>query len=243
MNIESPTHDQVVLGTLEGPIRQAGKPDLHDQFIVSHGKSGVLGVFTAAEALLLRRGQRVIVQTGRGVEIGAVLGPATLRQARLLGAASSGRLLRRADGADEARRADLALLEQQLFDAGRAWLERAALALDILDVDLLFDGQQALVQFVGNDADTEKLAHALEAQFRLTVRLENLAVPSVHEAEEHAHGGCDKPDCGRTGGGGGCTTCSTGGGCSSCGSSKVDLRPYFSHLRDKLEASQRIPLA
>jgi hypothetical protein len=216
----------------------------HDQFIVSHGKSGVLGVFTAAEALSLRRGQHVILQTGRGVELGTVLGPATLRQARLLGAVSTGQLLRRAADADEARRAGLALLEQQLFDAGRAWVTQAALALEILDVDLLFDGQQALVQFVGKDAGAEKLAQALEEQFRLTVRLENLAVPGVPEPEEHAHGGCDKPDCGRTAdGAGGCTTCSTGGGCSSCGSGKVDLRPYFGHLRDKMEANQRIPLA
>jgi cell fate regulator YaaT (PSP1 superfamily) len=211
-----------------------------DQFIVSHGKSGVLGVFTAAAAVPLRRGQRVIVRTGRGVEMGQVLSPATLRQARLLGATSAGQLLRRADEADEARRAELAFLEQQLFDAARSSAETASLALEILDVDLLFDGQQAIVQFVGSDAETDRLAHALEVQFRLTVRLENLAVPS--EPEEHGHGGCDKPDCGKTAGGG-CTTCSTGGGCSSCGSGKVDLRPYFGHLRDKMEAKGRIALA
>jgi hypothetical protein len=67
-----------------------------------------------------------------------------------------------------------------------------------------------------------------------------LAVPAAPDA--HEHGGCDKPDCGRTAGGG-CTSCSSGGGCSSCGSSKVDLRPYFSHLRDKMEAKGRIALA
>ncbi len=211
-----------------------------DQFIVSHGKSGVLGVFTAAEAMPLRRGQRVIVQTGRGIEIGTVLSPATLRQARLLGAVSSGQLLRLANDADEARRGGLALLEQQLFDAARAHAQSASLGLEILDVDLLFDGQQAVVQFVGSDADTENLAHALEERFTLTVRLENLATPAA--PQEHDHGGCDKPDCGKTAGGG-CTTCSSGGGCSSCGSSKVDLRPYFSHLRDKMEAKGRISLA
>lgn len=212
---------------------------LWDQFIVSHGKSGVLGVFTSPVALPLRRGERVIVQTGRGIEIGTVLAPATLRQARLLGATSAGQLLRRATEEDDSRRAGLALLEQQLFDAARAGAETAALSLEILDVDLLFDGRQAFVQFVGNDADTEKLARALEAQFRLTVRLENLVAPT--QPEEHEHGGCDKPDCGRTAGGG-CTTCSSGGGCSSCGSSKVDLRPYFSHLRDRMESTSRIPL-
>ncbi len=232
---------------LAGPAQRRKAPSpaaSHDQFIVSHGKSGVLGVFTAAEPLALKRGQHAIVKTGRGVELGTVLGPATLRQARLLGATSTGQLLRGADAADEARRADLGLLERQLFDAGRTWVQDAGLALEILDVDVLFDGAQAIVQFVGNDAGAEKFAAALEEQFRLIVRLENPVVPSAPEPAEHAHGGCDKPDCGRTAdGGGGCTTCSTGGGCSSCGSSKVDLRPYFSHLREKMEANQRIPLA
>src|SRR5262245_8644526 len=48
----------------EGPGARA-----HDQFIVSFGKIGALGVFTAAEPLMLRRGQAVIVQTNRGLEI------------------------------------------------------------------------------------------------------------------------------------------------------------------------------
>ena len=64
----------------------------HDQFVVSHGKSGALGVFTAAEPLPLRRGQAVILQTNRGIEMGRVLSPATLRQARILGATSAGTL-------------------------------------------------------------------------------------------------------------------------------------------------------
>jgi cell fate regulator YaaT (PSP1 superfamily) len=210
----------------------------HDQYIVSHGKSGFLGVFTAAEPLTLARGQGVIVQTTRGAEFGSVLAPASLWQARLLGAVSAGSLLRGADEADHARRRDLAEREQQIFEAAQSFAADAALAIDVLDVDLLFDGTQAIVQFLGQEEDTEKLAHALEEQFELTVRLENVAVPK----DEHAHGGCDKPDCGRSAGGGGCDTCSSGGGCSSCGAGKVDLRPYFRHLRDKMDSHQRIPL-
>lgn len=216
-----------------------------DQFLVSHGKSGILGVFHSPEATTLPRGQAVIVRTGRGVEIGTVLGPASLRQARNFGAGALGELLRRAAAEDETRRADLTVREQELFDAGRSFAGHHGLPLEILDVDLLFDGEHAFVQFVGEDADSDKLAVALESQFRLTVRLENLATPAEPENHEHEHAGCDKPDCGRSGGGGGgCTTCSTGGGCSSCGSSaKVDLRPYFSHLRDQIDSNRRIPLA
>ena len=126
----------------------------------------------------------------------------------------------------------------QLFEACRSWAANVALALEVLDVDLLFDGQHAIVQFIGAEADAERLAPELEKHFKLTLRFENLAVPAPPAEEEHR---CDKPDCGRDAGG--CTTCSTGGGCSSCGSAKVDMRDYFGHLRTKMETNQRIPLA
>jgi hypothetical protein len=208
-----------------------------DQFVVSYGKSGALGVFTSSEFLILRRGQRVLVKTSRGAEIGAVLCPASIMQARLLGAISSGDLLRCVNADDEVHRDRRAEIEQRLFDASRAWAKQDGLELEILDVDLLFDGAQAIVQFVGSDAGSESLAAALEEQFALKVRLENLAAPK----EEHEHAHCDKPDCGRLNGGGGCTTCGTGGGCSTCGSGATDLREYFGHLRTKMES--RIPLA
>jgi len=219
----------------EDPVAAA----THDQFVVSHGKSGALGVFTSSEPLILRRGQKVLVQSNRGVETGSVLCPATLLQARLLGATSSGSLLRDLTCEDEAQRDSLADIEQRIFETSRAWAARDALALEILDVDVMFDAKQAIVQFVGNETDTENLAQALEEHFALTIRLENLTAP---KEEEHEHGGCDKPDCGRTAGGsGGCTTCSTGGGCSTCGSGKTDLKEYFGHLRTKMES--RTPLA
>jgi PSP1 C-terminal conserved region len=221
--------------------RMARAEAAHDQFIVNHGKSGIVGVFTAIEALPLRRGRLVVVQTSRGVEIGAVLGPATLLQARLLGADSAGSLLRAATPEDEMLRAELALREHHLFEQCRVRAVDKGLALEILDVDFLFDGQNAIVQFLGQEADAEAFAQEVEQQFGLNIRLENLAVPTPPEEHEH---GCGKPDCGREDGeGGGCTTCSTGGGCSSCGSNKVDMREYFGHLRAKMETSQRIPLA
>jgi hypothetical protein len=212
--------------------------DAHDQYVVNYGKSGAVGVFTAETPLALRRGQEVVIQSPRGIEIGAVMCVATLHQARLLGAVSAGPLLRPLNHEDEAARAELAAREQALFETSRAWALRDGRALEILDVELLFDGRQAVLQFVGEEADTGAFAQALELHFGLTIRLENLAAPRPHDEAEH---GCGKPDCGRSAGGG-CDTCSSGGGCSSCGSGKVDMRQYFGHLRDKMEAQHRIPL-
>lgn len=211
--------------------------DERDQFVVTHGKSGVIGVFTLTEPGSFRRGQRVLVQTTRGLETGTVLGPASVQQARLFGATSSGLLLRSRTEQDEKRRTELAGLEQQIFEFARAAAARDGFGLEILDVDLFFDGQQAIVQFVGNDTDTETLALELEHHFHVTIRLENLVVPAAPEEQGSK---CDKPDCGKEAGG--CTSCSTGGGCSSCGTGKkVDMSEYFGHLRTKM--ANRIPLA
>jgi hypothetical protein len=202
-----------------------------DQFLVGYGKSGAVGIFLTVEALPLRRGAAVITQTARGVERGTILGPATLRQARLLGAVSSGSILRRASADDQARCAELAARADEIFVASRARAE--GLGIDVLDADLLFDGRSVILQFVGAGTELDGFAQALEQEFDVTVRLENLAAVPV---EEH---GCGKPDCGHAAGG--CSTCASGGGCSSCGSAKVDMRDYFSHLRTQME-QRRTPL-
>lgn len=226
------------------PLAPAPDAVVADQYVVAFGKSGGLGCFTVVEPLDLVRGDRVVVQTPRGIELGDVLGPATLRQARLIGAQASGDILRRATEDDRSIVPQLQQQADELFAASRVVAERLALPLQILDVEVLLDRRHVLVQFVGGgEADVTKLVEALQIQDELQIRFENLAGPQVDEHDDHSHGGCDKPDCGRTNGGqGGCTSCSTGGGCSSCGTGKPDMRAYFAHLRGKMEEAHRTPL-
>jgi hypothetical protein len=214
------------------------RPGAALQFVVGFGKGGGVGVFTAAEPMVLRRGTRVVVGTPRGTEAGSVLCPATVRQARLLGATASGPLLRNLDHDDEACLAAQRALGLRLFEAARRQAQQERFALEVLDAEILLDGVHAIVQFVGDEPRLDACALALEQQFNRQVRFENVAQPAAPVEEEH--GGCGKPDCGRTEGG--CSTCSTGGGCSSCGSSKVDLRDYFGHLREKMADNHRRPL-
>jgi cell fate regulator YaaT (PSP1 superfamily) len=216
------------------PVPPLNELEATDQYLVGYGKSGALGVFMAGSPLTLRRGMSVIVRTPRGVELGHVRGPATLRQARVLGAVASGELLRCATAADEDQRACLAQRAEQLFASSRQLARQQFLTIEVLDVELLFDGQRAILQYVGDDVRLEAYAQELTRCAGVEVQLENLAAPQ----EEH-DAGCGKPDCGR--GGGGCTSCGSDGGCASCGSHKVDLRDYFAHLRTQME-SRRMPL-
>jgi cell fate regulator YaaT (PSP1 superfamily) len=209
-----------------------------EHFLVSYGKSGGLGSFSAAEPLALERGDRVIVDTPRGRELGTVLCPASVRQARLLGAVASGTIIRPVTTADDATMAEACSLSQRLFEAGRQLAQSRELSLEILDVDVFFE-DRALLQFIGADIpELDTFAQTLSDSFHVDIRLENLALPQAPAEVQ----GCGKPDCGKTAGGGSCSTCSTGGGCSSCGSAATDLRPYFAHLREKMEVGQRTSL-
>src|SRR5207253_8508299 len=98
----------------------------------------------------LRRGDRVLIDTPRGREAGTVLCPASVRQSRLLGAVTSGAIIRTLTPADDATLIQMRATEQRLFDAGRELARTQGLPLEILDVDMLFE-ERAVLQVVGVD--------------------------------------------------------------------------------------------
>ena len=121
-----------------------------EHFIISYGKSGGLGSFSASEPLTLDRGARVVIDSPRGREVGTVLCPASVRQARLLGAVASGSIVRPISVADQVNLEASHSLSQQLFDASRQLACERELPLEILDVDVFLE-RQAVVQFIGED--------------------------------------------------------------------------------------------
>jgi hypothetical protein len=215
--------------------------DAPSEYLVSHGKSGGFGRFRAVEPLVCQRGDRVVVRSARGFELGVVMCPATARHAHLLKDRSMGELLRRATSEDEQRAELLRQHSQCLFEDTRRSVSALSLPLEVLDAEILLDGRSAIIQHLRwADCDLEPLVQTLSHQHDLTLLMEDLALPG--EPEE-SHGGCGQPNCGRAQGGA-CSSCGSDGGCSSCGSGKVDLRAYFAHLRTKMEENpQRIPLA
>ena len=203
-------------------------------YFVSHGKNGGVGSFAALADLTLRRGDRVLVRSPRGQEVGAILRPAASHGPGALTLKHSGIILRRLTPADDAALAEARRVEDRLFEGGRKLARAWNLPLEILDAEVLFD-RRATLHFLGEeDPRLGDFAEALAESLQLDVLLENLALP----AEPLAAGGCGKPDCGRAEGGG-CSTCGTGG-CSTCASHATDLRPYFAHLRERMEEREKI---
>src|SRR5262245_57559591 len=116
------------------------------EYLISHGGSGALGRFAPQPPLECGRGDRVVVESRRGLELGVVLCPVTPRHARLLPDPAVGRLIRRAGAEDEEAARRLRARSHQLFADGRRLAAELRLPIEILDVELLLDGRRAVVQ-------------------------------------------------------------------------------------------------
>jgi cell fate regulator YaaT (PSP1 superfamily) len=205
------------------------------EYLVSHGKGGAFGRFASATPLECARGQRVVIKSLRGLEIGSVLCAATSGHAHMLGKAPVCDLLRTATPADEDTAIRMDLLGQTLFKEARGLACELGVSFEVVDVEVLLDGGQAIVQHLSpEETDATALVQQLTDRHRIQILLENLAI----SVTENAHG-CGKPDCGRINGAG-CSDCGSGGGCSSCGAGKVDMSAYFTHLRTKMESQRRL---
>jgi hypothetical protein len=155
---------------------------------------------------------------------------------RFLARTAVGIILRRLEADDERK---LQLLEergQSLFEHARRLVEELDLPLEIVDVELLLDGRQALIHHLRRvECDYRPLVSTLARTHDVLITMQNLATPAVLEE------GCGKPGCGH--GAGGCSSCGSGG-CSTCsqGAKKEEVAAYLSRLRQGMESSTRTPL-
>jgi cell fate regulator YaaT (PSP1 superfamily) len=206
------------------------------EYLVSYGGAGDFGRFHAAAPLACRRGDRVVVRSHRGLELGSVLCPATPGHAHFLPNTTVGQLLRPASAEDEAQAGHQRERAAALCEDARHLAVERGLPLEVLDAEMLLDGEQAILHHLHwADFDERELVSALSRQYDLRVRLHALKSEAAEE-EEH---GCGRPDCG--GGSGGCSSCSSGG-CSTCGAGTTDMRAYFAALREQMQRQDRVPL-
>jgi hypothetical protein len=209
------------------------------EYLLSYGLTGEFGRFRTARPLECRRGDRVVVRTHRGVEMARVLRQATPRHAHYLPNTTVGQLLRVAVPEDEQQQADLRQRAQELFERGRALAAELDLPLELLDVEVLLDGEHAVLhQLRWAECDVRPFVSTLSREFGLHLALEDLAhdrpAASEEEEEELAHG-CGREGCGSEGGGGGCSSCGSGG-CSTCGMGAAETQAYFAQLREQMES-------
>jgi hypothetical protein len=204
------------------------------EYLLSYGRLGDFGRFRSGKPLPCRRGDRAVVRTHRGLEVGEVLREATPQHATFLPNTSVGQLLRLLTPADEESAARAVERGQALFTRAAELGRKLSLPLEVLDTEVLLDGEHGVIHLLRwEEGDVRPFVSTLSREFALHVALADLTRgPAAPVAEEEEQGGCGKEGCG----GGSCSSCGTGGGCGTCGTSKPEkVQGYFAGLRDKME--------
>jgi cell fate regulator YaaT (PSP1 superfamily) len=167
------------------------------QHLVRVGALGNVGRFTSVDAVRYPRAARVIVRTGRGLEVGEVLAEPEGSDA----SSADGSILRGVTVADDLLLARLERNRDEAYAACNARLAEMQTSAVLMDVEHLFDGRTLVFYFLGEmtpalSALTDELAELYESQ----VQFRQFA-DAVNE-------GCG-PGCG-TDAAAGCKTCVSG---------------------------------
>jgi cell fate regulator YaaT (PSP1 superfamily) len=206
------------------------------EFLLSYGNMGEFGRFRSAAPLSCERGTMVVLRSHRGLELGVVLCAATPGHAQFLPNTTVGQMVRLA-GPEDVRQAEaMSQRGRSIFEEGRRLVAELGLSLELLDVEVTLDGEQAILHHLPwGEFDERDLVSALARSYDLRIRLHSLKTEAEPESEEEH--GCGREDCGRVSGDG----CGSNGGCATCGSSQPrDLKAYFADLRQQMH--QRTPL-
>src|SRR5262245_41917654 len=107
-----------------GALLMAGK------YLTRHGAMRFLGEFTAAEDAAYLRGDRVVVRTERGLELGEVLCEASERAVQLIAEPTGGQVVRRMTEQDHAEVVRLREAEAREFDTCNRFIAARKLQME-----------------------------------------------------------------------------------------------------------------
>jgi hypothetical protein len=190
-----------------------------DGYLVQYGRSAFVGRF-AANGVVVGRGERVVVETVRGVEVGSVLAvvPSPTQP--------DGVTLRSAGTTEHPSECNDLLGRAEQLIHGKP--------VSFVDAERLIDGTCLLHVLPWGEVELTDVCERLSAEFGTPVRVFDV---SAQEATVDPPTGCGKPDCGEGGcGTGGCNTCSRGSVKSA-----EELTAYFADLRRQMD-DRRTPL-
>jgi cell fate regulator YaaT (PSP1 superfamily) len=201
------------------------------EYLLSYGRLGDFGRFRSGKPLGCRRGDRAVVRTHRGLEVGEVLREALPGHAAFLPNTSVGQLLRLLAPADEETLRRTRERGRGICDRASGLGQELGLPLEVIDAEVLFDGEHGVLHLLRwEDCDVRPFVSTLSREFELHVALADLTrSQEAHVEEEHA--GCGEENCG----GGNCSSCGSGG-CNTCGTGKPEeVKEYFAGLREKVD--------
>jgi cell fate regulator YaaT (PSP1 superfamily) len=178
-------------------VSEDTKPELpshrNPRFVVRCGNVRTLHVCTTRE--LWRHGDRVIVRTPRGMELGEVLSEATPEALAWLDSPPGGQIMRRVSESDEIELARLKHKANDEFDTCAKCIRELDLQMDLVDVEHLFGGERIVVYYLAEGRiDFRDLVKRLCSELQTRVEMRQIGVRD--EAKLLADfGDCGKPVC------------------------------------------------
>lgn len=166
-----------------------------ETYVVRYGQMRFLGEYRAPEGVPLARGERVVVQSDRGAELGEVLCEATDRTAPFLENPVNGPVLRVATEADLEAHARLADRQQEGFRVCSELIGERRLQMDLVDVEAILGGERMVFYYLAEKrVDFRELVKDLARAFRTRIEMRQIGVRD--EAKLLAdYGDCGKPVC------------------------------------------------
>lgn len=165
------------------------------RYVVRFGSMRQLGLMAARQGDQFRRGDGVVLRTGRGTEIGQVLCEATEDALANLDRPPGGSILRHL-GADDAVLWDRLEAERAgLRERCRRLIDESGLPMKLVDVEQLLGREKTIVYYLSEDrVDFRELVRQLAAA--LGARVEMHQIGARDEARLMAdYGDCGQPVC------------------------------------------------
>src|SRR3954451_15185831 len=164
-------------------------------YIVRYGQMRYLGEYVGLAGQEHPRGQRVIVRSDRGTELGEVLCPASDRTAEFLENPVQGEVLRLATAEDVAAEPQRAELQKHAFATCREFIIKRRLQMDLVDVEAIFGRERMVFYYLAEKrVDFRELVKDLARALQTRIEMRQIGVRD--EAKLLAdYGDCGKPVC------------------------------------------------
>jgi len=148
------------------------------KYIVHFGAMQLLGVFSHEDDTIFRYGNRVIVRTPRGQEIGVVRCEAT---PKIIEKLDSGfvedRIVRRMTASDEIERRKLQQGEQEKQERCQRIIQESGIVMELIRVEHIFGGERLVVYYKAEGrVDFRELVKVLAAEFQVRIEMRQIGV-------------------------------------------------------------------
>ena len=164
-------------------------------YVVRYGRMRFLGEYTGLPGQDHPRGQRVIVRSDRGTELGDILCPVSERTARYLPNSVQGEILRLVTAEDGVLEARLAEQRDAYFTTCQELVARRRLQMELVDVEVIHGRERVVFYYLAEKrVDFRELVKDLARALRTRIEMRQIGVRD--EAKLLAdYGDCGKPVC------------------------------------------------